>query len=121
MNKPARSQEAQILEIFRSAGYGVEVPLRTFPVWLAHEFNRAIHNLRWRDDLNIGNRTARRSTPEGNTVTDSFYTLYPGRWSDLRGKPELFSLRVRPKSWEEVTAERDEKMRQSEPPFELVP
>ncbi len=80
------SQENDVHGVFKSYGYGVWIPLPKFPH--LHEFNRAVHNLRWRDDLNIQNRTERVSRPDGRKGTDSFYRLLPGSWRELRGKPE---------------------------------
>lgn len=122
------SQEADVREVFKSSGYGVWIPLPEFPH--LHEFNRAIHNLRWRDDLNIQNKTERSSKVGGRPVTNSFYRLNPGSWRELRGKPEKeprhpwsfpFSAKCNPpKSWEEVCAERDRKLAESQNPPALV-
>jgi hypothetical protein len=124
------SQERDIHEIFKSHGYGVWIPLPKFPH--LHEFNRAVHNLRWRDDLNIQNRTERVTRPDGRKGTNSFYRLLPGSWRELGGKPEQgyakreaptssFSAPKPSKSWEQVCAERDEKTRQPEPEWSLTP
>jgi hypothetical protein len=127
-----RSQETTIAAIFKSRGYGVEIPLNQFPH--LHEFNRAIHNLRWRDDLNIGNRTERVTLPDGRKQTNSFYRLLPGSWRELRGKPENPKQYQEPrramqtfrlplpamKSWEQVCAERERKLAAPEP-WSLTP
>ncbi len=81
-----QSQEADVLAVFKRHGYGVWISLPEFPH--LHELNRAIHNLRHRNDFNIGNRCERSIRSDGRTVTRSWYRLLPGRWSELRGKPE---------------------------------
>lgn len=123
------SQESDIREVFKSRGYGVWIPLPEFPH--QHEFNRAIHNLRKREDLNIQNKIERASKKDGRAVTKSWYRLNPGSYAELRGKPEReprhpwsfpFSPKCAPpKSWEEVCRERDEKLRKPEPEWSLTP
>jgi hypothetical protein len=80
------SQERDIREFFKAKGYGVWIPLNQFPH--LHEFNRAIHNLRQRENLNIENRCERVIRQDGRRGTNSFYRLNPGSWHELRGKPE---------------------------------
>lgn len=137
MNGPRRSgtQETDIHAVFKSEGFGIWVPLPQFPH--QHEFNRAIHNLRRENDLNIQNEIERSSRTDGRPVTHSFYRLLPGSWQELRGKPEpgyrepfqphrRSSVAPKPvsrppaKSWEEIVEERDRKLT-AQPEFSLVP
>jgi len=77
-----RSQERIIHEVFECRGYGVELRIRDFPEFCAHEFNRAIYNLRWRDDLNIPKPRMESVVVDGRRLTISYYRLLPGKWSE---------------------------------------
>ena len=97
-------------------------------LWIA-KYDARIHELRHKFDWNIGNRTWRVGRQK-----HSEFTLYPGSWKELQGKPEAgardrsSSLNLskmlsqpKPKSWEQVCAERNAKMGEPEPEWSLTP
>src|SRR6266404_3995013 len=117
-------QERDILLVFKSKGYCQWIELTEFPH--LHEFNRAIHNLRHKQDLNIQNRCERARKSNGRALTKSFYRLNPGSWAELRGKPEsekrdrsIFPSRP-VTSWEETCRERERKLSESQAAPDLV-
>ena len=121
-----RSQERIIHETFKARGYGVELRIRDFPEFCWHEFNRAIYNLRHRDDLNIPKPRMESVVVEGRRLTVAYYQLLPGKWSERESdaapqKPRRsYVAGAPPKPWEQVCAEREAKIRQPES-FELRP
>jgi hypothetical protein len=125
-NTERRGQQERILDLLKTRGYGNWVERYEFLDLQPRicDFTTRIFELRWQRDFNIECRTRRV-----DGITHSAYRLLPGRWRDLLGKPEGYSPRSdsfeckmpQGKSWDEIVAEREEKMRQAEPSFELTP
>lgn len=127
-NTESSGQQERILSLLKSRGYGQWVERYEFLDLQPRicDFTTRIHELRHKRDLNIQCETR---TVDG--IRHSRYRLLSGSWRELRGKPEKeprhpwsfpFSAKCNaPKSWEQVVKEREEKMRQPEPSFELTP
>ena len=76
-------QQERIAELFLKFGFWKPVPLpEIMSLWIA-KYDARIHELRHKFDWNIGNRTWRVGRQK-----HSEFTLYPGSWKELQGKPE---------------------------------
>lgn len=103
----SKTQRAAILRLLIDA-HGAWVPLPEILALGVAQYNARIFELR-RLHFNIENRTE-----QVDGVRHSWFRLA----SSLSPEP----VNPKPlKSWEQVCAERDEKMRQPEPSFELTP
>jgi hypothetical protein len=108
----AKTQRARILRLLIEA-CGAWVPLPEIMACAA-QYNARILELR-RDGFNI-------PKPRVEVINGQKHTWYRLLPSPAPASNSSFSAEKPPKSWEQVCAERDEKMRQTaEPPFELVP
>ena len=118
------AQQDRILDLLKTRGYGQWVSLPEIEALKPHiaDRNTRIWELRHKRDFNI---QCEVKTVDGEK--HSRYRLLPGSWRELRGKPEQgYSPRPLPaksppvKSWQEVCAERDRKLAESQEPPVLV-
>lgn len=109
-------QSEKILALLRAAN-GSWVPLPEILALGIAQYNARIFELRERG-LYIENRTDRV-----DGIRHSWFRLADSPAVPTRepAKPQPVKSVKSVKSWEQVCAEREEKMRQSEPSFELVP
>lgn len=118
------AQQDRILDLLKTRGYGQWVQRYEFLDLQPRicDFTTRIFELRHKRDLNI-----ECQTKTVNGQKHSRYRMLPGSWRELRGKPEsgysprpLPAKTSPPKTWEQVCAERDRKIAESQEPPVLV-